>query len=69
METLSRGSGGACLKSQHSGGRGRWISEFEASLVYKVSSRTARAIQRNPVSKNKKQQTNKQTKEMETSGD
>jgi hypothetical protein len=35
------------------GGRGRWISEFEASLVYKVSSRTARAIQRNPVSKNK----------------
>jgi hypothetical protein len=36
------------------GGRGRRISEFEASLVYKVSSRTARAIQRNPVSKNKK---------------
>ena len=33
------------------GDRGRWISEFEASLVYKVSSRTARAIQRNPVSK------------------
>jgi hypothetical protein len=29
------------------------ISEFEASLVYKVSSRTARATQRNPVSKNK----------------
>jgi hypothetical protein len=36
------------------GGRGRWISEFEASLVYKVSSRTARATQRNPVSKNQK---------------
>jgi hypothetical protein len=38
--------------------RSRWISEFEASLVYKVSSRTARAIQRNPVlkkQKNKKQ--------------
>jgi hypothetical protein len=35
------------------GGRGRWISEFEANLVYKVSSRTVRAIQRNPVSKNK----------------
>ena len=33
-----------------SGGRGRRISEFEASLVCKVSSRTARAIQRNPVS-------------------
>jgi hypothetical protein len=32
---------------------GRRISEFEASLVYKVSSRTVRATQRNPVSKNK----------------
>jgi hypothetical protein len=37
------------------GGRGRWISEFKASLVYKVSSRTARATQRNPVSKKTKQ--------------
>jgi hypothetical protein len=36
------------------GGRGRQISEFEAILLYKVSSRTARAIQRNPVSKTKK---------------
>jgi hypothetical protein len=36
---------------------GRFLSEFKASLVYRVSSRTARAIQRNPVSK----QTNKQT--------
>jgi hypothetical protein len=36
------------------GGRGRWISEFEASLVYRVSSRTARVTQRNPVSKNQK---------------
>jgi hypothetical protein len=33
------------------GGRGKQISE--ASLVYRVSSRTARATQRNPVSKNK----------------
>jgi hypothetical protein len=39
------------------GGRGRRISEFEASLVYRVSSRTARATQRNPVSKNKKTKT------------
>jgi hypothetical protein len=31
------------------GGRGRWISEFEASLVYRVSSRTAKATQRNHV--------------------
>jgi uncharacterized protein (DUF2252 family) len=38
------------------GSRGRWISEFEASLIYKVSSRTARATQRNPYLK----QTNKQ---------
>jgi hypothetical protein len=38
------------------GGRGRQISDFEASLVYRVSSRTARAIQRNPVSKNKTKQ-------------
>ena len=45
------------------GGRGRWISEFEASLVYRVSSRTARATQRNPVSKkNQKQKTNEKTK-------
>jgi hypothetical protein len=43
------------------GGRGRWISEFEASLVYKVSSGTGRAMQRNPVSKNKNKR-NKQTK-------
>jgi hypothetical protein len=50
------------------GGRGRWISEFEASLVYKVSSRTARATQRNPIlkknqQKTKKQKTNKTKKE------
>jgi uncharacterized protein (DUF488 family) len=40
--------------NDNSGGRGRQISEFKASLVYRVSSRTARAIQRNPVSKNQK---------------
>ena len=32
---------------------------FKTRLVYKVSSRTARAIQRNPVSKNKNQTNNK----------
>jgi hypothetical protein len=43
--------------TQHLGGRGRQISEFEASLVYsRVSSRTAKATQRNPVSKNKTKQ-------------
>ena len=41
------------------GGRSRRISEFEASLVYKVSSRTARAIQRNPFSKSKKKKKKK----------
>jgi hypothetical protein len=42
------------------GGRDRQISEFEASLVYIVSSRTAGAIQRNLVSK--KQNKTKQNK-------
>jgi hypothetical protein len=43
----------AHLSSQHLEGRGRLISEFEASLVYKVSSRTARATQGNLVSEKK----------------
>jgi hypothetical protein len=43
------------------GGRDRRISGFKASLISRVSSRTARAIQRNPVSKNKTNKTNKQT--------
>ena len=42
-------------------GRQRQVSEFEASLVYKVSYRTARTTQRNPVSKTNKQ-TNEQIK-------
>jgi hypothetical protein len=53
------------------GGRGRQISDFEASLVYRVSSRTARAIQKNKTKQKKKRKqktkkkenkTNKQTK-------
>jgi hypothetical protein len=44
------------------GGRGRRISEFEASLIYRVSSRTARATQRNPVSKTKQNKTKTKTK-------
>jgi hypothetical protein len=47
------------------GGRGRWISEFEASLVYRVSSRKARDIQRNPVSKNQKKKKKKKKRERE----
>ena len=40
------------------GGRVRWISEFEASLLYRVNSRTASDIQRNHVSKNNKNKPN-----------
>jgi hypothetical protein len=47
------------------GGRGRWISEFEAILVYKVRSRTARAIQRNPVSKNQTKPKQKQKQQQQ----
>jgi hypothetical protein len=47
------------------GGRGRWISEFEASLVYRVSSRIARATQRNPVLKNNKKQKNKKQQQQQ----
>jgi hypothetical protein len=36
------------------GVRGSRISEFKASLVYKVSSRTARATPRNPIWKKQK---------------
>jgi hypothetical protein len=38
------------------------FSEFEASLVYRVSSRTVKAIQRNPVSKKKKKEKKKERK-------
>ena len=44
------------------GGRGRQIFEFEASLVYRVSSRTARAIWRNSLWKNKAKQNKTTTK-------
>jgi hypothetical protein len=37
----------------HFRGRDRPISELEASLVYRASSRTAMATKRNPVSKTK----------------
>jgi hypothetical protein len=47
------------------GGRGRRISEFEANLVYRVSSRIARATQRNPVLKNQKKKKKKDKEECE----
>jgi hypothetical protein len=40
------------------------LCEFKANLVYRASSRTARAIQRNPVSK--KQKTQNKTKKQKT---
>jgi hypothetical protein len=44
------------------GGRGRQISEFEASLVYRVSSRKARATQRKkPCLKKKRGKKKKKT--------
>jgi hypothetical protein len=48
------------------GGRGRWISEFKATLVYRVSSRTVRATQTKPVSKNKQTNKNSKTKAKQT---
>jgi hypothetical protein len=41
------------------GGRGKQISEFKVSLVYRVSSRLAGATQRNPVLKNQKRKEKK----------
>jgi hypothetical protein len=54
------GGGGAYLAFNFSTweAEGRKISEFEVSLVYRVSSRTARVTQRSPVLK--KQKTPKQ---------
>lgn len=46
----------ACtFNASDGGGRGKWTSDFRASLVYKVCPRTAGATQTNPAS-------NKQTK-------
>lgn len=45
--------------NQHSRDIGRKICEFKTSLIYKVSSTTARATQGSPVSKNQKQQQQK----------
>jgi hypothetical protein len=44
------------------GGRGKQISEFEASLVYRMSSKTVRTTQRNPDSKIQKQKTKNKRK-------
>jgi cation transport ATPase len=50
------------------GGRDGQISEFEASLVYRVSSRTAKATQRNLVSKTKKKKKKKKKERKKEKG-
>jgi hypothetical protein len=59
---------GSGVEYQHLGGRGRQISESKAPLVYRVSSRIARAAQRNPVSKNQKLKLKQKKKERKRKG-
>lgn len=42
--------GGGGAHAFNLGGKGRWISEFETSLMYRASSMTVKATQRHPVS-------------------
>ena len=56
-------SGGTCHWSQHLGGRGKWISKFEASLVYKSEFQNSQGYTENPVSKNKKKKKKKKVRE------
>jgi hypothetical protein len=66
LESLP-GSGGARLWSQYLGGKGRWISEFKTSLVYRVSEfqdsqgYTEKPCLRNPPPPKKKKKTRKLT--------
>jgi hypothetical protein len=54
----------SCSHEEHFKNVDGWqIAEFKACLVYRVSSRTARATQRNPVLKNKNGQTKNKTKQ------
>lgn len=50
--------GKKCLKFQHSGGKGRRITEIQANLYYKVSSRISRDTPRNPFLRIKQNKTN-----------
>jgi hypothetical protein len=49
-------------------GRGRWISEFKARLVYRVSSRTARATEKPCLEKQNKQTNKKKKRKKKESG-
>ena len=53
LRTFGRAVGCSYLLS-HLTSPGRWISEFEASLVYSMSSRTTRATQRTLKKKERK---------------
>jgi hypothetical protein len=48
------------------GGKGRQISEFKDILVYRVTSRTARTTERNPVSQKTKKPKTKKPKHQNT---
>jgi hypothetical protein len=45
-EIIKPYGGGTHLYSQHLGGRGRQVSRFEGSLIYRVNSRTTSAAQK-----------------------
>jgi hypothetical protein len=64
IKTKQAGHCGTCLQSEHLSGRGRQISEFEASLVHTVSSRTARqpGLLRKTLSQKKKKKKKKKKK-------
>jgi hypothetical protein len=48
---MKKKSGAVVMAHTFNPSIGRQISEFKVSLVYRVSSRIARATQRNPLSK------------------
>jgi hypothetical protein len=53
------GHGSACLESQHLGGRGRWITEFKASLVYKSEFQDSQVYTEKPCFKKPKKKKKK----------
>jgi hypothetical protein len=61
-QRLPGGRGGAPLIPAGGGWEGRQISEFEASLVYKVSSRTGRATKERKRERERAQSKAKQSK-------
>jgi hypothetical protein len=62
---LDLSGGDTHLKSQHSGGRGRQISEVETNLVYRVSSRSARATEKPCLEKRRRRERGKRERKEE----